>query len=59
VLSTLTATVMGKRALSSRRLVKTLEVGTGGQIHAQYSAHFQQSLAAYANPRNIVWMPGG
>jgi hypothetical protein len=50
---------MGKRALSSRRLVKTLEVGTGGQIHAQYSAHFQQSLAAYANPRNIVWMPGG
>ncbi len=59
VLSTLTAGVMGKRALSSRRLVKTLEVASDGQVHAQYSSHFQPRLAAYANPRNVVWMPGG
>jgi hypothetical protein len=58
VLSTLTAAVMGKRALSSRQLVKSLEVVNGTPIPT-YTNHYQTSLAAYANPKNIKWMPGG
>ena len=35
------------------------EVLADGSTKPAYSAHYQRSLACYANPSNINWMPGG
>jgi uncharacterized membrane protein (UPF0136 family) len=58
-LSALTTVFMGKRALWSRKLVRSLRTLPGGGIDAVYTNHRQYRLSDYARPGGIRWMPGG